>query len=217
MPQNPVSKKGLIFDLDGTLVDTLPDIARAINLARGSFDLPELPVKEIVRHVGSGTEFLARHTIPVAPENFPEAHRRYLAFYDQHMLDECVLHEGVEPILERFRERSLAVITNKPERQTEKILAAAGVRSYFNVVLGGDALEKMKPDPLPLLHYMKLEGLRPAEVVMIGDGINDIRAGKAAGVMTVGVTFGVADREELLAEGADGVIDKMEELTGWIL
>ncbi len=212
MGGKPQRKRGLIFDLDGTLVDTLPDIATAINLARGHYGLASLPEGEITSQVGNGTEYLVRQTVPVAAHLFEEAHRRYGTFYDRHMLDQSRLHEGVEAVLAHFRGRFLGVVTNKPIRQTEKLLSGLAVRSLFNTVLGGDSLDEKKPHPLPLLHFMSQNGLRPEEVAMIGDGINDVRAGKAAGVMTVGVTFGVATREEMTAEGPDFIIERMSEL-----
>jgi phosphoglycolate phosphatase len=203
---------GLIFDLDGTLVDTLCDIATAINLTRARFALAPLPERDITRHVGNGSEYLVRQTVPVPDATFEAAHRCYGTFYAEHMLDRSRLHEGAEEILRRFEGRALAVITNKPLSQTEQLLKGLGVRGYFGTVLGGDSLEKKKPDPLPIRFFMERHGLTPGRVVIVGDGLNDVRGGKAAGIMTVAATFGVSSREELAGEGADHIIDHFSEL-----
>ncbi|MCZ6533986.1 MAG: HAD hydrolase-like protein [SAR324 cluster bacterium] len=212
MSSIPQPKEGLIFDLDGTLVDTLPDIATAINLTRGQYGMDPLPADQITGQVGNGTAYLVRQTVPVAEHLFEEAHGHYGAFYEQHMLDQSRLHDGVVFVLDHFRNRALGVVTNKPIRQTETLLTGLCVRERFGTVLGGDSLARMKPDPLPLTHFICKHGLRPEQVVMIGDGINDVRAGKAAGVMTVAVTYGVASRKEMIAEQPDFIIDRMDGL-----
>ena len=216
MTQHPkesrICKKGLIFDLDGTLVDTLADIATAINLTRGEFGQPPLPDGEITNQVGNGVDFLIRQTVPVEAERLAEARAGYDRFYAEHMLDRSTLHADVLDVLDHFKGRPMGVVTNKPISQTEKLLTGLSVRPYFSTVLGGDSLAEMKPHPLPLLHFMRKNGLEPEQVVMIGDGVNDVRAGKAAGILTVGVTFGVSTREQIAAEQPDFVIDQMGAL-----
>ena len=216
MSREPVYKKGIIFDLDGTLVNTLPDIATSINLARDALGMAQLRADEITRHVGNGTRHLVHMAIPVPEEQHETAHDHYLAFYGEHMLDESQLNPGVAEILERFSDRRLAVITNKPQDQTDKILAGLSVLDKFFMVLGGDALERKKPDPMPLHHYMQTQGLTKEDVVMVGDGVNDIRAGRAAEVLSVGVTLGVSTRAELEAEGPAGIIEDMTGLLDWV-
>ena len=205
-------RKGLIFDLDGTLVNTLADIATAINLARGEFDLAPLPEEEITSQVGNGMDYLVARTLPVGADRLGSARDRYAHHYWEHMLDHSTLHDGVHAVLERFRERPLGVITNKPISQTEKLLEGLAVRPFFNMVLGGDSLAEMKPHPLPVRHFLGENALQPGEAVIIGDGVNDVRAGKAAGVLTIGVTFGVGTRQQLAAEQPDHIIDHMEAL-----
>lgn len=212
MTDERIFKKGLIFDLDGTLVNTLSDIATAINLTRGGFGLQPLSEEEITCKVGDGVEYLVRQTVPVPEHLFTEAYAGYGRHYAEHMLDRSALHEGVEEVLDYFRDRALGVITNKPISQTEKLLSGLSVRPRFRTVLGGDSLAEKKPHPLPLRYFMEENGLAARETVIIGDGINDVRAGKAAGVLTVGVTFGVATEEEMAAERPDYIIDHMGRL-----
>ena len=217
MPTPLPRPEGLIFDLDGTLADTLEDLATAINLTRRHYGIEPLDAPLVTAQVGSGTEFLVRRTVPVAEAHFAEAHALFLTSYDAHVLDQTHLHNGVAEVLAHFSDRKLGVITNKPARQTEKVLAGLGVRHCFAVVVGGDTLPEKKPHPLPVLHFLRTTGLSPDRVVMIGDGVNDIRAGKAAGVATVGVTFGVSTLDQMRAEAPDHIIGRMEELLGLYL
>ena len=209
-PQGLHHKKGLIFDLDGTLINTLADIATAINLTRQQFGLPLLPAEEITSQVGNGEAFLLRQTVPIAAQ--PAVRENYHRFYAAHMLDQSSLHPGVAETLNHFKDKCLGVVTNKPIAQTKALLAGLAVQPYFCTVLGGDSLAEMKPHPLPLLHFMQENQLKPEETTMIGDGVNDIRAGKAAGVLTVGVSFGVSTPAQLRAEQPDFIIDRMATL-----
>jgi len=204
--------RGLIFDLDGTLVDTLDDLAQAVNLTREHYGLAPLPREAIVPNIGNGGPHLVRATVPPAAERFEEVFARYLAFYNEHLLDHSRLHAGVAEVLAHYAERVLGVVTNKAIHETERILAGLQVRERFRLVLGGDSLPERKPHPLPLLHFMERFGLAPGEVVMVGDGYHDVRAGKAAGVLTVAITTGVGSRAELEAEGPDHIITRMDEL-----
>jgi phosphoglycolate phosphatase len=208
----PTAKKGLLFDLDGTLINTLADIATAINLARADFSLPALAEEDITSQVGNGMDYLVAQTLPVGDGNLAAARERYAHHYWEHMLDQSELHDGVRTVLERFGGRPLGVVTNKPISQTEKLLEGLAVRPYFSTVLGGDSLAEMKPHPLPLLHFMREHGLAPEEVAIIGDGVNDVRAGKAAGMLTIGVTFGVSTPEQMAAEEPDHIIGHMADL-----
>lgn len=212
----PTPKKGLLFDLDGTLINTLADIATAINLARAEFALPPLAEGEITSQVGNGMDYLVARTLPVREHQLAAARERYAHHYWEHMLDQSEPHDGVRTVLERFRERPLGVVTNKPISQTERLLKGLALRPYFDTVLGGDSLAEMKPHPLPLRHFMQEHGLAPEEVAIIGDGVNDVRAGKAAGMLTIGVTFGVTTRERMAAEQPHYIIDHMEDLLGII-
>ncbi|MBI4083689.1 MAG: HAD-IA family hydrolase [Candidatus Lambdaproteobacteria bacterium] len=206
------SPRGLVFDLDGTLVDTLPDLATGVNLTRQSYGMAPLPNADIYLAIGDGAAVLVAQTVPRPDDQRDEAYRRFLAFYNQHLLDSSRLHAGVEAVLRHYGDRVLGVVTNKPQLETERILAGLGIAGCFKLVLGGDALPRKKPDPLPLTHFLVRFGLAPREAVMIGDGYHDIRAGKAAGTMTVAVTTGVQRRPALAAEHPDHIIDRMDQL-----
>lgn len=204
--------EGVIFDLDGTLVDSLHDIATSINLTRGELGLPPLPEQEITSLVGEGSAALVRATIPVPEERFAAALERYHANYALHVLDTTRLFPGVEALLRRLAGRPLAVVTNKNERIAHLVLEGLGIRPLFSVVLCGETLPRKKPDPLPVLVTLERFGLPPRKVGLIGDGLHDVVAGKAAGVITIAVSYGVAGRAALLAEKPDYLVDSVKEL-----
>jgi phosphoglycolate phosphatase len=204
--------RGLIFDLDGTLVDSFADIAAALNATRAHFGLPPVSLAAVRAEVGSGSEALVRALVPVAPARAAEALAFYLARYDAASLRETRLFPGVAEVLEHFRGRPLAVVTNKTLHLSCAILAGLGLLERFRLVLGGDSLPRCKPDPLPVRHVLEAFALPPGEVLLVGDGLHDIAAGRAAGVRTVAVTTGVAPRAELEAAGPERVIDRMDEL-----
>lgn len=204
----------LMFDLDGTLADTLDDIAASANLARAHFGLPPLPRADVIRHVGGGSGALARAVIPLPPEHQAEALAVFLRCYDAHLVDATRLMPGARAVLQRYAERFLAVVTNKLQGQSERILEALGVRHCFRLVVGGDFPAGGKPSPAPLLHVLAACGASPAQAVMVGDGVNDVLAAKAAGVPVVAVANGVNSREELAALGPEWLIESLADLPG---
>lgn len=211
----------LIFDLDGTLVDSLDDLVTAVNLTRGDAGMAPLPREQVVPLVGFGSLYLVQRCLAPPGETLAgpaleAAHARYLQHYNGHLLDQTRLHDGALAMLERYRTRRLAVVTNKLEAESRRILAGLGVLERFAAVVGGDTLAEKKPDPLPLRHVMALAGAAPDETVMIGDGVNDVLAGRAAGVHTVAVTFGVDSAAALRALQPGYVIDHMCELQNLI-
>jgi phosphoglycolate phosphatase len=208
---------GLIFDLDGTLVDSLGDIATAVNLTRADLGLAPLPQEKITRLVGDGSATLIRETVPVSEVDLPDALSRYLAHYERHVLDTTRLYPGIEALLARLSTRPLAVVTNKNLRLAEAVLSGLGMRQRFAVVLGGDSLPERKPDPAPIRAVMDRLGLPPDRIAMVGDGVHDVLAGRAADVTTIALTYGVAGRAALEAACSDYLIDTVEELSYLLL
>jgi phosphoglycolate phosphatase len=204
--------EGVIFDLDGTLVNSLHDIATCINLTRGELGLLPLPEREITSLVGEGSAALVRATVPVPEEGFDAAVERYHANYTLHVLDTTRLFPGMEALLRRLAGRPLAVVTNKNERIAHLVLEGLGIRPLFSVVLCGESLPKKKPDPLPVRVTLERFGLPAHKVGLIGDGLHDVAAGKAAGVITIAVSYGVGGRAALQAEKPDYLVDSVEEL-----
>ena len=209
---NKTRPKGIIFDLDGTLVNSFQDIATAVNLTRKEFSFDSLTFEEVKSMVGSGSVHLVRMLVPVPEDQFETAYRTYLGYYEAHILDQSQVYPGAAKALDYFSDRRLFVVTNKNHHLAELVLGGLGIRDRFTEVLGGDSLPKKKPDPLPLLTISQRSGLQPDELIMVGDGLHDIEAGKTAGVCTVAVTTGVEPREVLEKAGPDYLLDSLSEL-----
>lgn len=203
-----------LFDLDGTLVDSLPDIAASCNHVRSHHGLSAAPLDLVRSFVGDGARTLLRRALhDVLPED-PTAAEPFLtaAFerYCDHHAVQCTsavrLYPGVRAHLERFAAagHGLAVVTNKPERFARPIVAHTGLADLLSVVVGGDTLRQRKPDPAPLAHALAQLGWRAAGATMVGDGVQDLRAGKALGLRTIGCLYGYGDPAALRAAAADG-------------
>ncbi|HKI99649.1 MAG TPA: HAD-IA family hydrolase [bacterium] len=204
--------RGVIFDLDGTLVDSFADIAAALNRTRARFDLPALPLEAVRAKVGSGSEYLVRELVPLPPAQAEAALQHYLASYEETALQETRVYPGALEVLEHFRGRPLAVVTNKPLHIARRVLQGLDLWERFRMVLGGDSLARRKPDPLPVRHVLACFALPAGRALLIGDGVHDVRAGRAAGVPIVAVTTGVEPRAVLEAERPTHVIDSLDEL-----
>jgi phosphoglycolate phosphatase len=183
----------LVFDLDGTLVDSKVDLANAVNVALESFDLPPLPHPMIYSYVGDGASALIRRALP--PEKadlLPEVLDRFLAYYRRHLLDTTRAYPGVVGALRKWAGiYRMAVLTNKGVAMTQETLSGLSLDGYFFEVRGGDSFGTKKPDPEGLLHILREAEIEAQEAVMIGDSRNDVQAGRAAGTLTCGVTYGL--------------------------
>jgi phosphoglycolate phosphatase len=210
-----------IVDLDGTLIDTLGDFEAALNQVLGDLALPPVARPAIERMVGKGSEHLIRSVL--AHVGAPAAlYERAWALYQRHYLAINGRHSAVYPgaregldVL-RAAGLRLACLTNKPTAFAQPLLRAKGLASYFEVVFGGDAFERKKPDPLPLLKACEALGTSPARALMVGDSSNDARAARAAGCPVVLVTYGYNHGEPVRGVDADGFVDSMAELAAWL-
>jgi phosphoglycolate phosphatase len=207
-----------LFDLDGTLVDSKEDIARAVNTVLARLGTRPLTMVEVLRFVGEGVDLLIRRALLRVTGSPPEedqvrvAVRLLLDEYERNPIVSTRLYPGVRETLQQLPWARLGLISNKPESLVRRIVAAFGLAERFDVVLGGDSLPQRKPDPAPLREAMTRCGAAPAETVMVGDSPTDIQAGKAAGVITCGITGGFRSREELEAAGSDLIIDRFADL-----
>jgi len=204
----------IMFDLDGTLADTGPDLADSVNYTRSRFDLAPLPQQLIYAYVGRGVEYLLRHAVAEeAPSHFHKIMRVFLEHYEQHLLDKTVLYPHVHEVLDYFGDKRNAVVTNKLHHLAVIVLRGLGIEDRFDAILGGDSGAKKKPDPALLRLVLKQFQIIPVNALMVGDGDTDIEAGKCAGVITCGVTYGLADKADLIAAGPDFLIDDLQQLT----
>lgn len=203
-PPQPARKRLIVYDLDGTLVDTREDIAASANHMRARMGLPPLPEREICGYVGLGLRKLVANVLEIpagdsAPDlaQIEEGMRIYRAHYAQHLLDHTALYPGARELLEHFKDRGQAVITNKPNPYSRQILEALDVAHYFLEIVAGDEAYPKKPDPASLLAILQRERVPPAEALLVGDSPIDLETGARAGVPTVAVCHGFTDRAEL--------------------
>lgn len=197
-----------LFDLDGTLADTLPDLAASTNHVRGLYGLARVDVATVRGYIGDGARaLLARALAEVGPDD-AEVARAYDRYVEHH-LDQCTvqsrLFDGAAAYLEDLLRRGhpVAVVTNKPERFAVPVARALGLYAFTDVVVGGDTLPTRKPDPAMLRHALDRLGAPAAGATMVGDGLQDLRAGKALGARTIACLFGYGAPAALRAEGAD--------------
>jgi phosphoglycolate phosphatase len=184
----------VVFDLDGTLVDSSRDLATGVNraLRRVAPQAPALPEEAVRSFIGSGARILITRSLAAAglPLSVDDVLPVFLDEYSRCLLDETRLYPGVEDALDALAGRTLAVLTNKPGDMSRTILDGLGVGQRFFRIYGAGDVETRKPDPGGLLRIASEVGVEPAAVVMVGDSAIDIRTGRAAGTFTAGVTYG---------------------------
>jgi 2-phosphoglycolate phosphatase len=203
----------VMFDLDGTLADTGRDLADAVNFTRAHLKLERLPDAAVLAHVGRGVEHLLRHAVPEkGPDHFAEVLRVFLGRYENHLLDATVLYPHAHQTLEYFRAKRRAVVSNKMHRLALAVLRGLGIAHCFDIILGGDSAAQKKPHPALLQEAMRRFHVPAQRALMIGDGRIDIEAGKLAGVLTCGVTYGLGQKEDVIAAGPDFVVDDLAEI-----
>lgn len=181
-----------IFDLDGTLINSLPDLAFALNKTLHDFKQNTLSEDEVQALLGGGAKKLLEDAFGQNAPNIDEALNTFLLHYSDCVCKKTALYDGVESGLKRLKNAgiTLALVTNKPYRFVPKILQKLQLCDLFDMVLGGDSLPTKKPDPEPLLHACRLLGFSPNEAAMIGDSKNDILAGQNAGMLSFGLNYG---------------------------
>ncbi len=212
-----------VIDLDGTLVDTLGDFVATLNRMLADLDLPSVERATVARLVGKGSEHLIRSVLALAgwpPDRIeaPDGYARAWAAYQDHYRRINGQHADVYPGalagVQWLKARGfrLACLTNKPTEFAQGLLQAKGLAANFDVVFGGDAFARKKPDPLPLLKTCEALGTPPAHTLMLGDSSNDAQAARAAGCPVVLVTYGYNHGEPVRAVDADGWLDSLSDL-----
>ncbi|CCG42375.1 phosphoglycolate phosphatase [Magnetospirillum molischianum] len=217
MSLTPSSPRAVLFDLDGTLIDSLPDLVAAVNRMLAEWDRPALSAEAVKALVGGGAAILVERAFmttggPVTVE-VGELLRRFMADYEPRSAESTRPWPAVIETLTRLKEAGLllAVCTNKPSGATAVVLSKLGLAPFFDVVVGADDTPVLKPDPTHIHVILDRLGVTAAQAVMVGDSFNDIAAARAAGVPTVAVSFGYAHGP--VAElGADRIIDDYREL-----
>ncbi|OQW35198.1 MAG: hypothetical protein A4E19_16625 [Nitrospira sp. SG-bin1] len=202
----------IIFDLDGTLIESKWDIAHSVNFTLVKLGLPERPIEEIFGFVGDGVKRLLR--LAVGENNqtrFEEALNVFRGHYLEHCLDRTVFYPGIEPMLQHFAHKNKAIATNKSIEYTRVILNGLGAQ-HFRYMIGGDNGFGLKPEPGMLLHIMEKMGVPKERTVLVGDSTNDINGGHNAGIRVCAVGYGMGNRAKMEACQPDWFIEKPEQL-----
>jgi phosphoglycolate phosphatase len=220
----PLAVRAVAIDLDGTLLDTVEDLATAVNHMLAELHLPALGLDRVRTFVGKGLANLVARSLTAALGAEPDAElaARAMPIYDAHYTrvngDTTLIYPGVREGLDKLLRAAipLACITNKSERFTHPLLARIGFERYFRVVVCGDTLERKKPDPLPLTHAAERMGVQPAEMLMIGDSINDAQAARAAGCPVFCVTYGYNEGHDVRTLDVDAIVPSLAEAAALI-
>ncbi len=213
-----MSYQCLLFDLDGTLVDSRADIINSVNLTLAELGRRTLPDARVIKFVGEGARLLVERALGADQSGAPsdcevdralEVFRRH---YREHLLDRTRVYPEVRETLARLAYIPKAVVTNKPYEFTASVLDGLGLSPYFDVVIGGDCLSERKPSPLMLYEAARRLGVCASKCLMIGDSRVDVEAGRAANMKTCGYIPGFRGRTELVEAGVDYVIERFSEL-----
>ena len=206
--------KVIVFDFDGTLVDTKLDIARSVNFLIKEENLPPIPEEKIYEFIGNGTDILLEKSFSYVHGKIKDGIiDRYFEIYEEHMLDNTRPFPKVLDMLEGIKDRlALYILTNKHERFAVKILDHFGILNYFKEVVGADTFSVKKPDPFGIIRVINKEGVSKEEVLMVGDSVVDIKTGKNAKVLTCGVLWGLGKLDELKKQKPDFLITKPYEI-----
>lgn len=207
----------LIFDLDGTLVDSRQDLTASVNHALGRMGLPPLPIETVTGFIGDGARLLFTRSLEAARGVADEAEveaglRAFREHYGLHLLDATRPYPGVPEALQVLGQKAMAVATNKPEDFSLAILKGLGLHHHFRVVLGGDSTPHKKPHPAQAEAILAAVRLPPAAALVVGDSPQDIAMARAAGCGACAVTYGLRPREELAAAAPDFLLDDLRDL-----
>jgi len=206
--------RGVVFDLDGTLIDSGGDIVAAVNHALEVNDRRALPSSTVLRFVGDGARQLCARAAGL-PEKHPDVEailQTYLEYYLEHPADHTRWMPHARAVLDELRLYRLAIATNKPRKTTDAVLERLGVRSLFSAISAAGDLPEIKPSPRPILEIGKRLGMEASQMVVVGDGPQDIEAGRRAGCRTIGVQGGFLSPERLVASQPDVLIDSLAEV-----
>jgi phosphoglycolate phosphatase len=221
VPRRPAM---VLVDVDGTMVDSVPDLAWCVDRMMETIGLPSHGEARVRQWVGNGVERLVKRALTGTLEGEPPAETYdralpiFLDLYQANTSTRSRLYPGVREGLDLLTERGLQLgcVTNKAARFTEPLLAALGVASYFSMVVSGDTLPERKPEPMPLLYAARYFGAEPSQSLMVGDSISDVKAARAAEFSIVCMSYGYNHGLDIRDFGPDAVIDSMAELARFL-
>lgn len=205
----------IIFDLDGTLIDSSDDIAWAANKTLLYMGKSEREIEVIKENIGWGVKVLIERLMPGEDERrIRTARGKFLEYYWEHLNVKTFLYPGVLDTLKYLKgiDKILAIVTNKQIKYTERIIEELAIKNLFDMVLGGDSLTNRKPHPEPVEKIIAALAVQKEMAVFVGDSPVDCEAGKGAGIFTIGVEYGFRDKEDLISAGFDLLIKEFSEL-----
>jgi phosphoglycolate phosphatase len=203
----------MIFDLDGTLVNSGGDIVASVNYTLKSLDIPTMKHEEIIRFVGDGVQKLIERSLGKESQHlFDDAMDIFSDYYARHMLDTTSLCDSVMEVLDHFRDKKKVIMTNKRRYFTFKMTDALGITKYFEEIIGADSTAYKKPDPRMFIPLIEKVGAVYNDTVVIGDGVNDIMLAKNTGVLSCALLNGLTHRDILLALDPDFACEGLQEL-----
>ncbi len=212
--------RAVLFDLDGTLADTAPDMARTVNAMRERRALPPVPLEVVRPHVSKGARGMIGAAFGLTPEDagFAGLREEFLDIYAGQLCVESRLFPEMPELLSALERRPLAwgVVTNKHERFARPVMSGLGLGERAAVLVGGDTCERAKPFPDPLLHAAKALGIAPSAILYVGDDVRDVQAARAAGMPVLAAGYGyLGDGPGPHEWGADGVVDSPSGIAAW--
>ncbi|MDR3071757.1 MAG: HAD-IA family hydrolase [Endomicrobium sp.] len=209
----------LIYDLDGTLVDSLRDITSSVNFVREDSGLDFLSLNQVRSYIGSGINALMSKAMPNdrGEDCKLNAVEMFKSHYVQHLLDATVVFDGVKEMLDALKDKKKAVLTNKEEIYAREILKKLGIIDNFLEVWGGNTIGVRKPDPKTVLEIAKLTNSELSKSVMIGDSANDFLVAKAAGIASIAVTYGYCDVDQIKKYEPNWVVKDPREIVDIVL
>ena len=207
------------FDLDGTLVDSLPDLALSVNQAFAEIGLPQAPEELVLTWIGNGADVLISRAIAwsgatLDDEQVKQLKRRFGFYYGENICNKSRLFPHVKETLEKLKAQGyiLAVVTNKPTKHVQPVLAAFGIDHLFSELLGGQSLPAIKPHPAPLYYLCGKFGIYPKQLLFVGDSKNDILAAHNAGCAVIGLTYGYDYNIPIRESNPDWVFDDFADI-----
>lgn len=217
------SLKLIAFDLDGTLVNSLPDLALSVNSALAELNLPQADPSLVLTWIGNGADILSARALDWACEQTGQTlteqqishfKQRFGVYYGENLCNVSELYPNVAQTLAKLHDQgyTLAVVTNKPSKHVKPVLTAFGIEHFFAEYLGGQSLPAIKPHPAPLYYLCGKFGLYPSQLLFVGDSKNDILAAKSAGCPVVGLTYGYNYNIPIADSNPDWVVDDFAQL-----
>tara|TARA_B100000035_G_scaffold150090_1_gene127922 strand:+ start:1645 stop:2316 length:672 start_codon:yes stop_codon:yes gene_type:complete len=211
--------KAILFDLDGTLFRTDPELSDAINLMLTDLKMPILEKDKIKNFIGKGVKNLINESLKAASKKdlsvFSKKAEKLFIHHYSAIAGNSQMYDGVENTINYFKSQGilLGCVTNKPEIFTSNLMIQSGLSEFFDVIVSGDTTDRKKPDPLPIQYALDLIKIRPKNTIMVGDSCVDIEAGFAAGTYVVTVPYGYQYQEPIVSDKVDYVLSNFNELT----